>query len=408
MQTFDLIIVGGGLAGVSLAVALADARLDIALIDVAPLSCGMPAPDIGGETWDARVYAITPASARFLSSIGVWPQLETGRIMPVRFMEVAETSSAGKVRGRVVFDAREARLPELAFILEESLIRRELHERLKRQANLKCFAPAIPMTLETESSTGKARLTLADGAQLQAALIVGADGRDSWVRQHVGLLCRDSDYASQSVVANFMTEKPHRATAWQWFRQDGVLAFLPLPGDLMSMVWSVPNEQALRLLALTPEALAEIVSAAGNDVLGTLRTITPAQAFPLRCIRVPEIVAPRLALVGDAAHGIHPLSGHGINLGLQDTCALALLLKNAVPGEDIGDIALLRRYQRERREEITLLQTVTDKLAQRPLSAQSPGRVKGLVNPLLGLGLSCLHRLPGIKNMLARYAAGVP
>jgi ubiquinone biosynthesis UbiH/UbiF/VisC/COQ6 family hydroxylase len=202
------------------------------------------------------------------------------------------------------------------------------------------------------------------------------------------------------VVANLETERPHRNIAHQWFRDDGVLAYLPLPGNRISIVWSTPDENADHLCALSPDLFCQRVAAAGCDCLGRLQMVTAPVAFPLQLMRVPQTVAPRLALVGDAAHGIHPLSGHGINLGFQDASELATLLAGAQPWQDIGDERFLQRYQRARREETALMQTTTDSL--RRLFRDAPPGLRGLRN----LGLNLANGLPFVKNALVRYALG--
>lgn len=385
MQSFDLVIVGGGLAGAGLAVALRDTRLRIALIE--------STPPTRPEGWDARIYAISPANAAFLERIGVWKHLDRQRIAPIQAMHVR-----GDQGGRLDFSAYETGVPELGWILESSLVARELWENAKRQSNLTLFCPGRPASLEFRHDS--AVLKLADGSVLAARLLVAADGRDSWVREQAGLAAVNHPYGEKGVVANFATGKPHRGAAWQWFRDDGVLAWLPLPGNRISMVWSTPDRHADELCALPPETLAERVREAGGDTLGRLETITPAAAFPLRLMRVPQIVAARLALVGDAAHGIHPLSGHGINLGFQDAGELAALLAACQPWQDIGDERLLRRYQRARKEETVLMQTVTDRL-RRLFRAEPPG-----LKPLRNLGLDLTNALPFAKNLLVRYALG--
>ena len=285
--------------------------------------------------------------------------------------------------------------------MESSLIARELWEGIKRQANLTRFCPASPLALNIDAEA--ATLTLADGQILTAKLVVGADGRDSWARQQAGLTAIDQPYRAKGVVANFTTEKPHDGTARQWFRDDGVLAWLPLPDQRISIVWSTPDEHAAALLALSPEALAEQVAEAGEHWLGKLTPLTPAAAFSLRLIRVPQRVAPRLALVGDAAHGIHPLSGHGINLGFQDAAALANLLNAAQPWQDIGETRFLQRFQRARKEETLLLQGATDAIA-RLFDARTPAAP--LLSRLANVGLTLTDRAKPLKNLLARYALG--
>ncbi|HEX5803189.1 MAG TPA: UbiH/UbiF family hydroxylase [Azospira sp.] len=382
---FDLTIVGGGLAGLSLACALRDAPLRIALVEQRP-----PRP---AEGWDARVYAISPANADFLQRIGAWKHMDAARIEPIRAMEVH-----GDAGARLDFSAYETGVDELGFILESSLMACELWENVKRQSNVTLFSPASPQRVEMREDA--ALLGLADGSTLSSRLLVAADGRDSWLRRACGLDAFDTHYNEKGVVANFECELPHRGIAYQWFRADGVLAYLPLPGKRISIVWSAPDELADELVALPPAELCARVAAAGDGQLGALSSLTPAAAFPLRLMRVPKVVAPRLALVGDAAHGIHPLSGHGINLGYQDARVLAETLAACQPWQDIGHLAVLGRYQRARKEEVLLLQTSTDAL-RRLFKTELPG-----LKPLRNLGMNLTNRLPLLKNMLARYALG--
>ena len=369
MQKFDLIIVGGGLAGASLAIALRDTPLRIALVEHQP-----PSRPAG---WDARVYAISPANMAFLDRIGARKHLDADRISQIRGMDVR-----GDAGGRVVFSAYEAGVPELGWILESSLMACEFWESAKRQGNLTLLCPSRPKSLEFEADG--ARLELADGSLLAARLLVGADGRDSWVRQAAGLSAVNTPYGEMGVVANLTTERPHRNIAHQWFRDDGVLAYLPLPGNRISIVWSTADEHANQLCSLPHDLFSERVAAAGEGSLGRLAVLTGPVAFPLRLMRVPQTVARRLALVGDAAHGIHPLSGHGINLGFQDSSVLADLLSGASPWQDIGNERFLQRYQRARREETALMQTSTDSL--RRLFRDSPSGIRTLRN--FGLNLT--------------------
>jgi 2-octaprenylphenol hydroxylase len=385
MQHFDLIIVGGGLAGASLALALRDTRLRIALVE--------NRPPIVPDGWDARIYALSPANVAYLAALGAWKHLPAERLAPIRHMQVF-----GDAGGRLSFSAYETGVPELGWIVESSLMACEFWETAKRQANLTLFCPAVPAGIEFRHDAAVLRLT--DGAMLSARLLVGADGRDSWTRQATGLAAVNTPYGEKGLVANFAATRAHHDTAYQWFRDDGVLAYLPLPGNRISIVWSTPDEHADELCELAPEALCERVAAAGGGVLGGLELLTPAAAFPLRLMRVPQTVAPRLALVGDAAHGIHPLSGHGINLGFQDARELASLLAATPPWQDLGDLRLLQRYQRARREETLLMQGATDGL--RRLFKNGPG-----LRPLRNFGLNLTDRLPFIKNSLARYALGV-
>lgn len=380
---FDVVIVGGGLAGLALAAALRRSPLSVAVVE----GRGPVAP----EGWDARVYAISPANARFLESLGVWGHLDASRVEPVRAMEVH-----GDAGGRLDFSAYDSGVAELAWILEASLMQRELWETVKRQGNATLLCPARPQALAFEDKA--AHLTLEDGRRLSARLVVAADGADSWTRRAAGIEVDFAPYGQHGVVANFATELPHRGTAWQWFREDGILAWLPLPGNRMSMVWSTPEAHGRELVALPAAELCERVAAAGGRRLGAFELITPAAGFPLRLMRAPRSVAPRLALIGDAAHAIHPLSGHGINLGFQDAQALADVLTARPAHVDCGDLALLRRYERSRKEEVVTLQTVTDGL-QRLFRPEATW-----LRPLRNAGLNLTNTLPVVKDTLVRYA----
>ena len=382
---FDIVIVGGGLAGLSLACALRDTPLKIALVE-----SRAPQPASG---WDSRVYAISPANAEFLRTIGAWKHLDPARLTAIDAMQIHGDGGA-----TLDFSAYQTGVDELGWIVESSLMAGELWESAKRQGNVTLFCPARPAALEIDAAG--AALTLADGRTLVGRLLIGADGRDSWVRDAAELSAIDTPYGEMGVVANFECELPHRAIARQWFRDDGVLAWLPLPGQRISIVWSAPDALASELLALPADALAARVAAAGGNELGRLTQITAPSAFPLRLLRVPTTVAPRLALIGDAAHGIHPLSGHGINLGYQDVRALAELLAATPPWQDVGSERLLARYQRARREETLLMQYTTDTL-RRLFREKLPG-----LKPLRNLGMNLTNALPVLKNQLVRYALG--
>ncbi|MCX8087230.1 MAG: UbiH/UbiF family hydroxylase [Rhodocyclaceae bacterium] len=384
-MNYDVIIVGGGLAGLSLAVALRKSRLSVALVE--------GRPPVRPEGWDTRIYALSPANASFLGAIGVWPHLDEARLTPVRKMVVR-----GDGAGVLEFSAYQSGVGELAWIAEASLVQLELWESAKRQGNLELFCPAKPALLDIGDDS--AVLELADRRTLTGKLIVAADGADSWTRAAAGIEVEFKPYDRVGVVANFSAARPHRETAFQWFRDDGVLAYLPLPGNLISIVWSAPTALAEELLRLDEAALCERVAAAGECALGRLKLVTPPVGFPLRLMRAPRFVSHRFALIGDAAHTIHPLSGHGINLGFQDAQSLAEVLSACPPHIDCGDLQWLRRHERARREEVVALQSVTDGLFRLfgtpfpPLAA------------LRNLGLNLVDRLPVVKDFFVRYAMG--
>lgn len=381
---FDVIIVGGGLVGASLAAALKSSGLSLALVEGQPAS-------FSHQGWDNRIYAITPGNVGFLKECGSWQRQDMGRVQPVEAMRVF-----GDDASELEFSAYEIGAPELTFILENRLMQQALWETIREQDNLTVFNPARCVALEL--GLDSARLTLDDGRELRAKLIVGADGRDSWVRKQAGMDDTPTPYRQHGVVANFRCEKPHRGVAYQWFRPDSILAYLPLPQQMMSMVWSALPEKSAELLKLTPEELCAQVAEAGHHTLGGLELVTPPAAFALRILRLPHIVKPRLALVGDAAHNVHPLAGQGVNLGFRDARELAQTLLERGPQRDCGDYALLRRYDRARQEDIFSMLTTTDTL-KKLFCNDDP-----LLRKARNLGLSATNQVTPLKRMLARHA----
>jgi 2-polyprenylphenol 6-hydroxylase len=382
----DVAIIGGGLAGASLAAALNGSRFSIALVEGRAPAAPQPA-------WDSRIYALSPANQRFLDSIGAWEHLDRSRVTPVYDMAIF-----GDRGGRLDFSAYGAGVDQLAWIVESGLIHRELWETVKRQPNLTLLCPDQPRALHFDADA--ASLTLESGRHVSAKLVVAADGVDSWVRQRSGIQADVRPYGEMGVVANFACQRPHHNTAFQWFTECGVLAYLPLAGDAISVVWSLPESGASCLMGLSPDVLCERVAAAADHRLGSLRLLAPPAAFPLRLMRVARTIGGRLALIGDAAHAIHPLSGHGINLGFQDAHALAQVLRAVPDYRDIGLERELRPFERARAEEVLALQTVTHalNLLFRPRT--------DVVALLRNVGMNLTNRLPVVRNMLVRYALG--
>ncbi len=384
---FDCVIVGGGLVGLSLARALAGSGLRLAVVD------GSRPAALAVDSWDPRVYAISPASEAFLRSLGAWPQC-TERLTPVTQMRVF----GDRVGSELSFSAYEAHVARLATIVESSALVTALHSVLHCQPDLTLFSPARCATVLWGRDCADLRLD--SGETLRARLLVAADGADSWLRGQAGIPAAVTSYGQTAVVANFSIERPHHGTAFQWFRTDGVLALLPLPGDRVSLVWSAQQELADRLLSVDAADLAAEVSAASRGVLGRLGVITLPAAFPLRLTRVRRLVASRLALVGDAAHNFHPLAGQGVNLGFQDARELASVLVARGQQQDAGSLPLLRRYERARREPILAMTAATHGLQR---------LFNNSVTPLAWLrnqGLDLTDRLAPIKSLLVRHALG--
>ena len=441
----DVLIAGGGLVGLALAPALAASGLSVAIVDRRPLA--VPAAKVGSDPpfpvvarmgsdsilptagrpgsdstsppgdlhpspmglgkvesdptfpgniesdpnladFDSRIYAISPGSARFLESLGGWP--------PDGLEAVEAMRIEGDAGGTLAFSAYEMGERALAWIVEERGLCAALLPRLAAEG-VRVLAPSAFASLDFAVDAG--RLALADGSVVEARLVVGADGLRSWVRGAAGIAATPRPYGQTAVVANFDCDDAHRGIARQWFlRGEGILAWLPLPGRRVSIVWSAPEALAAELMALAPADLAARVAAAGAHALGSFELITPPAAFPLNYLRLPAIVAHRLALVGDAAHGVHPLAGQGVNLGFGDAEALARVLAERGPVADAGAPILLDRYARLRAEPVLAMQTVTDGLAR--LFDADPRWLGRLRNA----GMSAVDRLAPVKRSLAQPA----
>ena len=383
---FDVAIVGGGLVGLALARGLADGGLKLALVE------RHRALSSHAGNWDARVYAISPASETFLRAVGAWPST-ADRMEPVTRMRIFGDRPGSELG----FDAYEAHVARLATIVENSALVAALQEAVCSQANLTVFSPAT--CSDVSWANRYATLRLESGEELRTKLLVAADGADSWLRREAGIAVQEEAYGQTAVVANFAIGNPHRGVAFQWFRPDGVLALLPLPGERASMVWSARQDLADRLLSLGPDDLCAEVATASRGMLGRLALITPPAAFALRLIRARRLSAARLALVGDAAHNLHPLAGQGVNLGFQDVRELASILARHAQG-DPGSRALLRRYERGRSEDILAMTAATHGLQR---------LFNNTVQPLAwlrNLGLNVADHLPPLKALLVRRALG--
>jgi 2-octaprenylphenol hydroxylase len=375
----DLVVVGGGPVGASLA--RAARGLSVALV---AHERRLPRDS---EALDARVYALSPGNVSFLKELGAWQTMPEDRLVPVHTMRVY-----GDDASSLEFDAYGAGVPELAWIVEDAL----LQDALWRGLEVELFAPAQCKVLKIEPE--RVRLQLRDERQISAKLIVGADGANSFVRAQAGIAATDRDYGQSAVVANFRCEKPHANTAWQWFQRGAVLALLPLAGEHVSMVWSLPTPEAKRVSGLESEALCREVQAAAHSALGELALVTPPRSYALRRLAAGRLVALRVALAGDAGHVIHPLAGQGLNLGLQDARALAAVLVSREPFRDPGELRLLRRYERARAEPILAMDTMVDSLFR------LFGAENRLAARLRNAGLNLTDRLPVVKNMLMRQA----
>ncbi|MBB1632850.1 UbiH/UbiF family hydroxylase [Cupriavidus sp. UME77] len=408
---FQVAVVGGGIVGKACALLLAQQGMQVALI--APrLPAGAAAPDPG--QWDSRIYAFSASSQALLERLRVWEALDPARMQPVCDMRVFGDASAAQAdasaAGDLHFSAYAATVAQLAWIIESGHVERVLDTALRFQHQVHWHDDtAAAFARDHDGVT----LTLAGGDKVRAACVVGADGARSWVREQCHIPVTKRHYRQLGVVANFECELPHQDTAWQWFlgtrpklmadeepANGEILALLPLPGRRVSMVWSADDAHASELLALSPEALADTVMQAASGAVGrqfgALRCITPAQGFPLVLQRADQFVQPHVALVGDAAHVVHPLAGQGMNLGLRDVAELGRVMAAKESFRAEGDLRLLRRYERARATDLLSLTAATDGL-HRLFSL--PG---GVARTVRNAGM----RVVGGQSLLKRFLIG--
>ena len=387
---FDVIVVGGGLVGSACANVLAQNGHRVALLEARRLNTENPVENLI-DGWDSRIYTISPGNAAWLETLGVWNLLDSNRICPITSMHIWGDNDAAELQ----FNAYEANAANLGFIVENRQLQQSLWARLAK-TGVEVITEVGVASIDWQSD--QAKVQLADGRYLTARLIIAADGGSSWTREQAGITAQKYQYEQMGLVANFETELPHQHIARQWFSADGILAWLPLSGNLISIVWSTSNSHAEYLLGLKAQGLASEVAEAGKQMLGDMRLITPAAAFPLALLTAQQLVKPRLALVGDAAHLLHPLAGQGVNLGFRDVIALAQTLAARKPIQDIGDIILLRRYERARKTDMMAMQYMTHGLHGLFANRQP------VVNKLRNWGLTLTNQQVALKKYLIKQA----
>lgn len=389
---FDIVIVGGGLVGATLACALGGADLKVAVVErmspQAPPSTGV----------DVRVSALTLASQRILEGVGAWPHSQSARLAPVRALQIWEAAGG---RGGIRYDAADIGEPNLAYIVENSVAHAALLARLQQFTNVHWICPvAVTAVGVTESSVV---VTLADGRGLRTRLLVGADGPDSAVRVAAGIGTHVLDFKQKAIVAWVATELPHGDTAWQRFLPTGPLAFLPLADARMcSIVWSADAILAEELMALTEPAFCARLQEAFDERLGTVQLLGARAAFPLVATHARAYVAARVALIGDAAHSVHPLAGQGVNLGMLDAAVLAEVVRTAHrQKKDIGAFGVLRRYERWRKADNVAMLAATTGLKY------LFGNDLPLASSARAIGMRLANRATPIKNIIMRRVSGL-
>lgn len=391
----DICIIGNGVIGKACALAMARAGYEVALL--APDSPQQSHPSTTQPTWDQRVYALNHVARHLLSSLKVWTAMDSSRIAPVDAMVVKGDDEAQP--GHLGFNAYGAQVGVLAWIVEDSNLNRALDSALSFASNVKFIQGRANQLTHTQHHV---QLSLDSGATHTTSLIIGADGANSWVRTQADVGIDYRSYDQSAVVANFSCTKPHHGVASQWFLgAEGIVALLPLPDQQVSLVWSAPDSLARHLMTASVEHLCERLSALPGQTLGQFAMLPPSvpKAFPLRLIRSHSLISHRIALVGDAAHVVHPLAGQGMNLGFADIDALVSVLGQS-KAVDSGDTRLLSRYARLRAEDVLLMQLTTDGLHRLFASELPPVKV------LRNVGMRLVDKLPFLKNRLARQALG--
>ncbi|MEO8747029.1 MAG: UbiH/UbiF/VisC/COQ6 family ubiquinone biosynthesis hydroxylase [Rhodanobacter sp.] len=389
-SALDVAIVGGGMAGAATALALARAGFATALLEAR-----QPRAWSADDECDLRVVGLAPSSMLLLSELGVWTSIREARCGAFSQMHVWDAQGGAAIH----FDASTDGRAELGCIVENHLVQSVLWNALPA-AGVRVMCPAEVQ--ELHAGTERIELALADGSSVSARLVVAADGAASPLRQLAGIATRGRAYDQRAVVAHVTTERAHESTAWQRFLPGGPLALLPLGDGRSSIVWSLPEALAQRVLALDDRGFMDALGAASDFRLGRIMATTQRAAFPLKLQLATAYQAPRMVLLGDAAHTVHPLAGQGVNLGLRDVAELRDTLHSArLAGRDIGAGHVLRRYARRRRSADTLDALGFDALA----------RMYGWTAPPLvaarTMGVRLLQHVAPLKRRISRHAAGV-
>jgi 2-octaprenylphenol hydroxylase len=391
MQSFDIAIIGGGMVGLTLAAALHDTDLRIAVIE------GQEPDPVLDDMHDVRVSALSRASERILKNVGIWEGIVERRLAPYYQMHVWEKDSFSKIE----FDCEDLGQPNLGHIVENRVIQLAALERVRRLPNVSFFMPSQCLSLNVGEC--EAWLTFEDGHTLTAKCVVGADGAQSWVRQYMNIPLVSRDYGHEALVANVVTREPHCQIARQIFTPKGPLAFLPLgQPNLSSIVWSTEPERANELMNMDVSQFNKILDIEFDHQLGLCELVSERAVFPLKMRYARDFVCERVALVGDAAHTIHPLAGQGVNLGLLDAASLAQVIAELWhQGKDIGSRRHLRQYERWRKTEaakmIAAMQGFKDLF-----EGEAP-----LKKVVRGIGMTALNYLKPIKEDMMFRALGL-
>ncbi|ART99517.1 UbiH/UbiF/VisC/COQ6 family ubiquinone biosynthesis hydroxylase [Yoonia vestfoldensis] len=390
----DILIVGGGLNGPALALAAAQAGFTVTVIDSQPL------PIHKDPGFDGRSYALALTSMRLLRGIGIWPEI-AAHAQPMLEIKVTDgRAGEGPSPWMMHFDHAEIEEGPMGYLVEDRHLRRAFLDALAADDRITHLAG---QTVVAQTVTpGGVQVTLANGDRLDASLLIGADGRKSGTAERAGIKRSGWDYGQTAVVCAVAHDKPHGGIAHQFFMPAGPLAILPLTENRSSIVWSEGRARAQELIAMDDAAFLDALKPAFGSFLGQISLTGARFSYPLNLTLANSLIADRLALVGDAAHGIHPIAGQGLNAGLRDVAALADVLAQARSrGEDIGSAQTLQRYQAWRRFDTTTLALATDTF-NRLFSNDNP-----LIRAARDIGMGLVNSAPRLRRGFMRQAAGL-
>lgn len=393
---YDVVIVGGGMAGLALAAGLANTQLKIAIVEAAE-----HAPNWQADTFNPRVSALSETSRQLLDRLGAWSVMQKLRINPYQGMRVWDSQGTAEV----AFNATQAGVAHLGYLVENSVTQLGLLAAVATQTNLDWFLGVEAVAI-SDAVNNQRQLTLSNGNVLTAALLVGADGANSRVRNLGEFKTREWNYGHHALVTSVRMEKSHNNTAWQSFSEQGVLAFLPLNKDgdnhWCSIVWSTHPEQAAVLMRLDAAAFNQRLAAAFEGRLGQVEFSEKRQTVPLRQRHAIDYVKSGLVLIADAAHTIHPLAGQGINLGFADVAALTAVIKQAVANKQpLGSLTVLNAYQRQRKPDNLAMMALMESFKRLFATQNLP------VLLLRNFGMKLVNTNPWVKRQLITQALGL-
>jgi 2-octaprenylphenol hydroxylase len=394
--TPTILIAGAGVVGLATAALLVTGRcadrLRVTVLDA------RASPRWRAAEMDARVYALSRASQRVLEHVGAWQNVTAQRAAPYRRMRVWEGPDAYSPSA-LDFDSADIGEPDLGHIVEDTLLRTVLADVVAAASQAQLVSGAEIAAVD--GSAGEVVVELRAGGTLRASLLLAADGSDSAVRRLLDLPIARHGYGQTAIVAHVASARPHEQTAWQRFLPGGPLAFLPLADGRCSIVWSLPTAEAERLLAVSETEFLVELGAASAGVVGELTACSRRIGFALQALHALRYTTQRVALLGDAAHTVHPLAGQGMNLGFLDAAALAAVIEDAVlAGEDVGDLKVLRRYERERKGDNLAMLAVFDGLNRL-------FRLPAWAAPLRALGLQAVDAAHPVKRLFMQKALGL-